>query len=213
MRRVEVVGVGITVLIALLAAAMTLSAQTYSLTDRIGQLPPPLQKQLMARQAKLQAMTPAQRQALKQRVAAWDALPLAERRSRRERWQAWQALPPDEQWQLRTAVRQFAALPPAQQQALRVQFEKLDGSDRRGWLLGPSLGADYPGLRPLLMQVPVAQREPLLAILRTMPQAERLDLITLAQRSAPQERDALRRELISTPAANRAGWLQSRLQQ
>lgn len=213
MRRVEIVGAGITLVIALLAATMTLSAQTSLLDDRIGKLPAPLQKQLKARQAKLQAMTPKQRQLLQQRVAAWDALPLAERRSRREYWQAWQALPPGEQWQLRTAVQQFVALPQAQQQALRAQFGKLDGSDRRGWLLGPSLGADYPGLRPLLMQVPEAQRAPLLAILRTMPPGERLDLITLAQRSAPQERDALRRELISTPAVNRTGWLQSRLQQ
>ncbi len=213
MRRAEVVGVGMTLVIALLAAAMQLSAQTATLAERIGQLPAPLQKQLKARQARLQAMTPAQRQALTQRIAAWDALPLAERRRRREHWQAWQALSPSEQWQLRTAVRQFAALPQAQQQALRTQFKKLDGNDRRGWLLGPSLGADYPGLRPLLMQVPVAQREPLLSILRAMPRAERLDLITLAQRTAPQERDALRRELISTPAVNRAGWLRSRLQQ
>ncbi len=213
MRRVEVVVAGMMLLVGMLAATMRLSAQTASLADRIGQMPPPLQKQLRARQATLRAMSPAQRQAFAQRVSAWDALPRGEQRSRREHWQAWQALPAAQQWQLRTARQQFMGLPEDQQRDLRAQFAKLDGSDRRGWLLGPSLGADYPGLRPLLMQVPVTQREPLLAVLRKMSRAERLDLVTLAQRSAPQERDALRRELISTPAANRAAWLRSRLQQ
>ncbi|MCJ0826465.1 DUF3106 domain-containing protein [Luteimonas sp. 50] len=182
-----------------------------ALQAQLSRLPPPLQQQLRARQATLQALAPWQRQALQQRSIAWDALPLAQRRELRERWQAWQALPAREQWQLRTAATAFAALPPEQQQALRARFEELDESERRGWRLGPVLGADYARLQPLLMQVPAAQREPLLAVLRAMTPAELDDLATLAQRTPPPERDALRRDLVSTSAANRAAWLRLRL--
>ena len=198
--------------VVLLAASLALATALATLPDAAAKLPPSLQRQLQSREVALQAMTPSQRQALQQRVADWDALPLAERRRQREYWQAWQALPSGERWQLRTATRQFASLPADQQQALRARFVELDGSDRRGWLLGPGLGAVYPGLRPLLMQVPAAEREPLLAVLRAMTTAERLDLVTLAQRTAPQDRAALRRELLSTSAANRVGWLRSRLE-
>ena len=45
-----------------------------------------------------------------------------------------------------------------------------------------------------------------------MTPAERADLGMLARRSAPAQRDALRRALLSTSAANRAAWLQAELQ-
>lgn len=208
MRRLEQAGVA-----ALLAvvAAVAGAALPPALEAQLSKLPPPLQRQLRAREATLQALPLAQRQALQQRSAAWDALPLAQRRELRERWQAWQALPAQQQWQLRTAATAFAALPGEQQQALRARFQALDESERRGWRLGPTLGADYPRLQPLLMQVPAAQREPLLAVLRAMTPAELDDLSTLAQRTPPPERDALRRDLVSTSAANRAAWLRLRL--
>jgi hypothetical protein len=191
--------------------ATAAAALPSTLQEQLSKLPAPLQQQLRARAAKLQALAPEQRQALQQRLSAWDALPVAERRELREHWQAWQSLPLQQQWQLRTAATAFAALPPEQQQALRARFAQLDGSVRRGWLLGPALGADYARLQPLLMQVPATQREPLLAVLRAMTPAELDDLATLAQRTAPPQRDALRRDLISTSAANRAAWLQARL--
>lgn len=75
------------------------------------------------------------------------------------------------------------------------------------------LGSDYMRLQPLLAQVPAAQRAPLLALLRTLSAAERNALAMLAQRTAPQQRDALRRGLLATPAADRAAWLQRRLEQ
>lgn len=208
MRRLEQAGVA-----ALLAVVAAVAGATLprALEAQLSRLPSPLQQQLRARQATLQALAPTQRQALQQRSVAWDALPLAQRRELRERWQAWQALPAREQWQLRTAATAFAALPPEQQQVLRARFEALGESERRGWRLGPVLGADYARLQPLLMQVPSAQREPLLAVLRAMTPAELDDLATLAQRTPPQERDALRRDLVSTSAANRAAWLRLRL--
>lgn len=195
---------------ALLATALALAALPS--LQQLGQLPPALQRQLQAREATWQALGPAQQQGLRERIAAWDALPLAQRRDRRERWQAWQALPAAERLQLRTAAAAFAALPPAQQAALHASFAALDGSIRHGWLLGPTLGADYAQLQPLLQQVPAHEREPLLNALRWMTAGERLDLAMLAQRTAPPQRDELRRQLLSTSAANRAAWLRQQLE-
>jgi hypothetical protein len=209
MRRLDRAAAGAALLAAV--AATAIAALPPALQQSLLKLPAPLQQQLRAREAELQALAPQQREALRQRLAAWDALPRVERSQRRERWQAWQSLPPHEQWQLRAAATAFAALSPAQQQALRARFMQLDGSLRHGWLLGPALGADYARLQPLLMQVPAAQREPLLVVLRAMTPAELDDLAILAQRTAPPQRDALRRDLVSTSAANRAAWLQARL--
>jgi hypothetical protein len=209
MRRLDRAFAGAALLAAV--AATAIAALPPALQEQLSKLPAPLQQQLRAREAEVQALAPERREALRQRLAAWDALPLALRRERRERWQAWQSLPAHEQWQLRTAATAFAALPLEQQQALRARFAQLDDTARHGWLLGPTLGADYARLQPLLMQVPAAQRGPLLAVLRAMTPAELDDLAILAQRTAPQQRDALRRELVSTSAANRAAWLRMRL--
>jgi hypothetical protein len=209
MRRLDRAFAGAALLAAV--AATAIAALPPALQEQLSKLPAPLQQQLRAREAEVQALAPERREALRQRLAAWDAVPLALRRERRERWQAWQSLPAHEQWQLRTAATAFAALPLEQQQALRARFAQLDDTARHGWLLGPALGADYARLQPLLMQVPAAQRGPLLAVLRAMTPAELDDLAILAQRTAPQQRDALRRELVSTSAANRAAWLRMRL--
>lgn len=109
------------------------------------------------------------------------------------------------------AARAVAALPAAEQQALRAGFAALDASERHDWLLGPALGAGMVALHPLLLQVPAVERAPLLATLRAMSPAEREGLGMLAQRTAPQDRDALRRALLSTSQTNRASWLQSQL--
>lgn len=209
MRRVDLACV-CAVLLALAASAVALPPQ---LAERLTHLPAALQQELRARDATWTTMTPAQQQALRQQIADWDALPEPIRRDRRERWQAWRALPPDQRLQVQAAVLAFAALAPDQRLALRAQFAQRDASQRHGWLLGPVLGADFASLQPLLLQVPLAQREPLLATLRAMTAAERLDLAMLAQRTAPQQRNALRRDLLSTSAANRAAWLQSRVAQ
>ena len=198
------------VLFALAGSVAALPAQ---LEQRMPRLPAAQQRELRARDATWTAMTPAQQRAMRQRIADWDALPAAVRRERREHWQAWRNLPADQRLQVQAAAIAFAALAPEQQQALRAQFAQRDASERHGWLLGPALGADLAALQPLLEQVPPDQRESLLATLRGMTVAERLDLATLAQRTPPQRRDALRRELLSTAAANRTAWLQARLAQ
>lgn len=163
--------------------------------------------QLQPRLAALQALPPARREGLQARMAEWDALPVAERRARRDAWQAWQALPEGERARLRQAAADYAALAPAQQQALSAQFAQLDAYQRAGWLLGPELGADWPRLHGLLALVPASQRAELLDALRALDAGARADLAVLAQRTAPESRDQLRRTLLSTPPENRAGWL------
>lgn len=202
------------VLLGLALLAPTLAAQEV-LDDYariLPQLPPDERALLRQRAATWSGWNAAERTGFAARAAAWDALPAAQRADRRERYAAWLALPAAEKAALRDAVARHAALPLDHQLALRAQFDALDRSDRRGWLLGPSLGADYAPLQPLLAQVPAADHGALLRVLRAMTRQQRSDLATLVQRTAPQERDRLRRELLSTSASNRQQWLWQQLE-
>jgi hypothetical protein len=183
------------------------------LLERAQALPSPTGAELQRHAAMLATMTPEQREAFRQRVAQWDAQVPALQRQRREAWQAWLALPVVERERLQAEATTYATLPDEKRQALRAQYDALDGSDRRGWLLGPVLGADYPKLHALVAQVPAAQRDALLAALRGLSPDGRADLAVLAQRTPPQERDALRRQLLAVPAPRRDRWLRDRLQQ
>lgn len=173
------------------------------------QLPAALRQQLATRAAALQAMTPSERRVFEHRLRQWDALGERERRQRRDRWQAWQQLPPDERTRIRQAASEFDALPVEERQRLRELYAQLPSDQRRGWLLGPTLGADYANLAPLISQVPAEQREPLLTILRTMSAQQRADLGVLARRIPPQQREQLRTELLKTTSVNRSDWLYS----
>src|SRR3546814_19053398 len=73
-------------------------------------------------------------------------------------------------------------------------------------MLGPVLGADYPKLHSLVSQVPTEQRAALLAALRALSPEGRADLAVLAPRPPPQDRDALRKELLAQPESHRAPW-------
>ncbi|MGH8031457.1 MAG: DUF3106 domain-containing protein, partial [Luteimonas sp.] len=159
----------------------------------------------------LAAMPLPARDDFRQRIAEWNAQLPALQRARRSRWQAWQALPADERARIELAARDFDALPSDQQQTLRERYDALDGSERHGWQLGPTLGAVYLRLHALFAQVPPAQRDAALAALRAMTPDAREDLAVLAQRTPPQERDALRRRWLSLPAAQRAAWLRAQL--
>ena len=163
------------------------------------------------RQARLQAMTPEQRVQFGQRLAAWNALPSDERERRRARYQAWLQLDASERVSLRALAAEVEAFPPERKQALRAQFDALDDVQRHGWRLGPALGRDYAPLHPLLAYVPAPQRLPLLARLRSMDEQQRVDLAVLAQRTPPQDRQALRSELLSVPPSEVAAWLRRKL--
>lgn len=207
--------VGVALAGGLLALASLASATPPAVLDDFAAILPQLQPerraQLQQRGEQWRGWTPAEREALRQRAAAWTALPAAERNARRERYQAWQALAPDVRVRLQGAARRFERMPAADQEALRAQFDALDDTTRRGWLLGPALGADYPALQPLLAQMPAAQHTAMLQTLRAMTAVQRGELAVLVQRTPPQEREALRRELLSTAADQRQQWLWEQL--
>ena len=165
------------------------------------------------RAARLQAMSSEQRVQFGRRLAEWNALPLAEREDRRARYRAWLQLDEAERTRLRAVAAEIANFPPQRRQALRTQFDALDASQRRGWRLGPTLGADYEKLQPLLAYVPPGQRLPLLTTLRSMTAEQRAGLAVLAQRTPPQDREALRGELLALSPAQVAAWLRRRLDQ
>src|SRR5690606_10226070 len=101
------------------------------------------------------------------------------------------------------AAKAYSALPPDRQQELRAKYDALDGSERRGWMLGPVLGEVYPKLHALVSQVPPDQRDALLSALRALSPEGRDDLSVLARRTPPQARDVLRKELLAQPEAQR----------
>jgi hypothetical protein len=197
--------------LAAVVLGSAIGAMPAQIASRWAHLPAALQRELRAHDALWRALTTEQQRAFRARVAQWEALSQATRRERREHWKAWRALPTDQRLQVQAAALAYATLPPDEQQALRAEFAQRDAIERHGWLLGPALGLDFPALTPILLQVPPQQRGPVLAALRAMTPAERIDLAMLAQRTAPQQRDALRRELISTATTNRSAWLRARL--
>jgi hypothetical protein len=201
---------------ALLVALCLATAGAFPAPSRLGELierlPSSAQASLRRNAGQWAAWSPAQREAFGRQVAQWDALPRAERAERRERYLAWQALPPGERAQVQAAAIGYAAMTPDLQHAWRAQFDALDRSERRGWLLGPALGADYAVLQPLLAQVPEAEHAPLLRTLRAMTPQQRRELGVLAQRTPPAGRADLRRELLATSAADRGDWLWRQLQ-
>ncbi len=174
-------------------------------------LPPTQRAILKTRVARWQAWSPEERAGFAERAARWDALPPLERGRRREAWQAWRALPPMQREQVGGMSREFAARPVAEREALRARYRALDASVQHGWRLGPVLGADYWRLHGLLAQVPAEQREDLLRVLGEMTSAQRAQLSVLTQRTPPQERDGLRRDLVATPPGQRQQWLWEQL--
>ncbi|WP_244292470.1 hypothetical protein [Xanthomonas hyacinthi] len=142
--------------------------------------------------------------------ATGDAPPALTPAQLRERQSAWDALDAAVQARLRQVASAFAGLPTEQQHTLRAQFAALDALERHGWLLGPELGSEYWALQPLFGYVPDAQRAALLGLLRTLPAEQRQHLALLSQRTPPQERAALRGELLAQGADTRAAWLRQR---
>lgn len=158
-----------------------------------------------------QRLSPAARKELVQRMQAWDGLPAAHRARWRAPFAAWEALPPDEQAQLRRLAKQVAALPEAERRVLRASFDALPQDERADWWLGPTLGADFAGLRPLFAFVPENERPPMLALLRGLSPQGRSDLKELARRLQASDREKLRRDLLAAPPGEREALISSRL--
>ncbi|QOW22233.1 DUF3106 domain-containing protein [Novilysobacter avium] len=195
-------------------AAFTVQAANPALDEVSGVLPrlqPDARAALERRAAQWAEWNPGQRESFQQRMQAWDDLARGERDAIREGYLAWQALPASERASIAAAASRYQALPAGERLALRDTYEALDGSERRGWMLGPVLGSDYPALQPLLAQVPVEEHAALLTALRAMTAQQRRDLAVLVQRSSPQERERLRSELATLEPGGIAAWLWERL--
>ncbi|PPT36560.1 hypothetical protein XarjCFBP7653_16770 [Xanthomonas arboricola] len=172
-------------------------------------LPAPLEEG-SARAPAPAASTPATPSAAQQR-ARWDALTPAQRSELRARYAAWKGLTATDRVVVRQARERLHGLPDDQQRALRTQFTAMDRLHRDGWRLGSQLGAFYPQLQPLIGYVPPAQRDTLLAALRSLDAGQLEQLAVLAQRTPPQERDALRDALLAQAPATRSAWLKRQL--
>ena len=118
-----------------------------------------------------------------------------------------------EQAGVRAAAVALAADTPQAQAELRARFAALDTMERRGWRLGPALGADYAVLQPLIGFVAGEERVPLLDALRALTPEQRAQLGELALRTPPTARASLRHELLAQPPASRGDWLAARARQ
>lgn len=142
---------------------------------------------------------------------AWTSMNAQQKRELRVRYAAWQALPDAEKQRIRGAGSALAALSASERQAAHARFAGMDQMHRDGWLLGPRLGVAYARLQPLLGYLPDAQRAPMRALLEQLDAASLEHLSLIAQRTPPQDRDALRDALLAVPTAQRAAWLQEKV--
>ncbi|HVJ36841.1 MAG TPA: DUF3106 domain-containing protein [Stenotrophomonas sp.] len=141
----------------------------------------------------------------------WAELDAAAREDVRARYAAWQALDPAARERIRQARTRLATLPLDQQRALRTRFDAMDRLHRTGWRLGPQLGRQYPALQPLFGYVAPEQRARALALLQSLDEQQLAQLAVISQRSAPQDRPALRDELLALAPSARAAWLRARV--
>ncbi|CCP18557.1 DUF3106 domain-containing protein [Stenotrophomonas maltophilia] len=181
-----------TVFASLLALPLSLSATPQTVNVP---LPPP--------SPGIPTMAPAPAAA----PSAFAHLDAQQQRQRRADYAAWRALPEGERERIRQAAARFSALPADQQQRLRQQFQAQDQAFREGWRLGPQLGLEFPKLHGLFGFVPPEQREAALAVLRQLSPAQLAQLTLVAQRTPPQERDAVRSAFLAVPTAERDTWL------
>ena len=146
------------------------------------------------------------------RMRGWDALPPKQRALQRAAWAAWRALQPAERVRLRAIAARWQRVGSEDQDALRMRFRALPADARQGWWLGPKMGRDWPRVAPLFAFAAESQRDPLLALLRAAD-AEDIDALErLAQITPPEERNALRLDLLRVPAAERRAWMLAKVQ-
>lgn len=150
--------------------------------------------------------------ALAQRQQRWDALPAKARGAQRGAWQAWRDLSAAERVRLRAIAVRWRLLAGEERVTLRARFEALPADARHGWWLGPGMGRHWPRVAPLFAFVPEDQRDALLALLRAADSEDIDALERLAQITPPEDRAALRLELLRVPAAERRAWMLAKVQ-
>ena len=149
----------------------------------------------------------ARRDALRTAYAAWLARPALERSTLRAAHAEWMALDAGEREALAATAEALAALPVEAQQAQRAAFAALDAQAQRDWGIGPRLGAQLPGLRPLLAFVPATEQVALIAALESLGEPTRTALAARVAAMGTAQRAALRGKVLAAPAEARPALL------
>lgn|GEM_PF-76815 len=170
-------------------------------------LAPDEQAALLARVERWQAASVEQRRAWLAAYAEWLARPALERATLRARHAEWRALEAGEQQALDALAAAWRALPEPERQALAEAFAALPPAVREDWGLGPRLGRQLPGLRPLLAFVPAGQQFALIDAIDKLDDAERAALAERIARMGTAERAALRAAVLAAEPAARSGLL------
>ena len=167
------------------------------------------QAALLRRAERWQVASAEQRRELLVAYADWLARPALERSALRARHAEWRALEVGEQQALETLAAAWRALPEVDRQALAGAFAGLPVAVREDWGLGPRLGRQLPGLRPLLAFVPADQQVALIDALADLDDAERAALAERIGRMGTAERAALRAAVLAAEPAARSGLLRT----
>jgi hypothetical protein len=167
------------------------------------------QAALRARAEAWQALTPERRAALRAAYAEWLTRPALKRSALRAAHAEWRALEAGEQQALTALAADWRALPEADRQALAAAFAALPAAEREDWGLGPRLGRQLPGLRPLLAFVPADQQVALIEALEGLDDAQRAALAERLARMGTAQRAALRAEVLAAEPAARDALLRA----
>jgi hypothetical protein len=167
------------------------------------------QAALRARAEAWQALTPERRAALRAAYAEWLTRPALKRSALRATHAEWRALEAGEQQALTALAADWRALPEADRQALAAAFAALPAAEREDWGLGPRLGRQLPGLRPLLAFVPADQQVALIEALEGLDDAQRAALAERLARMGTAQRAALRAEVLAAEPAARDALLRA----
>lgn len=147
------------------------------------------------------------RETLRAAYRAWVQRPALERSALRAGYAEWVALDDGEREALAATAAALAALPVEQQQAQRAAFAALDAQAQRDWAVGPRLGAQLPGLRPLLAFVPAEEQAALIDALEALGEPTRVALAERVARMGTADRAALRGKVLAAPADSRPALL------
>ena len=170
-------------------------------------LDPDSQASLLANADAWSRYDAARRQALLEAYAAWVQRPALERSAMRAAHAEWRALDAGERDALTATAAALAALPVEAQQAKRAAFAALDAEVQRDWAVGPRLGAQLPGLRPLLAFLPAGDQAALIAALEAVDESTRAALAQRVAAMGTAERAGLRGKVLAAPEEARAALL------
>lgn len=149
----------------------------------------------------------AGREALRTAYADWLAQPALERSALRTAYAAWRNLDASEREALKQAAQDLEARSAEEQAALRAEYALLDPQSQQDWAMGPRLGAQLPGLRPLLAFVPAGEQAALISAIESLSDADRLALAERVAGMGTAERAALRGKVLAATPDQRSALL------